>query len=942
MRIGGSGLTDRVLVAGGGGGTPTSPGCGNGGGGGGLTGGDGTPGVNSCGRRVNGSGGDQTGASGSGQLGVGSVGGILGGGGGGGYYGGGGSEFDGGGGGGSGFGPAGTTFQTGVHSGDGVITVSYTAPTASITTPADGATYVVGQVVDSSFSCTDITGGPGIQSCVDQNGNPSGTPIDTSTAGPQTFTVTATNKDGLSGTASVSFTVAKGSQAIAFTSSPPSRAVFGGSYTPAATGGASGNPVLFSIDVSSDAGVCVLDASGTTVSFTGAGTCVIDANQAGDADYDPAAQQQQSFTVAKGSQAIAFTSSPPSRAVFGGSYTPAATGGASGNPVLFSIDASSDAGVCVLDASGTTVSFTGAGTCVIDANQAGDADYDPAAQQQQSFTVAKGSQAIAFTSSPPSRAVFGGSYTPAATGGASGIPVLFSIDASSDAGVCVLDASGTTVSFTGAGTCVIDANQAGDADYDPAAQQQQSFTVAKGSQAIAFTSSPPSRAVFGGSYTPAATGGASGIPVLFSIDVSSDAGVCVLDASGTTVSFTGAGTCVIDANQAGDADYDPAAQQQQSFTVADLPSARISSPTDKQTFALGQHVATSFSCTDGADGPGISSCTDSNGASAPAGVLDTSTLGTHTYTVTATSKDGQTGTASISYTVAAGPSARITAPADGQTFAVGQHQATSFSCSDGTDGPGIQSCTDSNNSSSPGVLDTSTPGTRTYTVTATSKDGQTAKARIGYTVAGAPSVQVSSPVSGATYTRGQVVGAGYRCQEGTDGPGIVSCAGAVAAGMAIDTSTLGAHSFVVKAVSADGQRATATVSYTVALPDNRFVITEVHTEHNGNVSFKLAVPGAGSADVLETAWLSNRAHAATLLDPAPGRFIYARKHLKIPAARTSTVIVNPNKQGRKLIAHHRYTVTIRLWVTYTPTNGTQRKIGLRGLHITRKHHHHRS
>jgi hypothetical protein len=31
-------------------------------------------------------------------------------------------------------------------------------------------------------------------------------------------------------------------------------------------------------------------------------------------------------------------------------------------------------------------------------------------------------------------------------------------------------------------------------------------------------------------------------------------------------------------------------------------------------------------------------------------------------------------------------------------------------------------------------------------------------------------VQVSSPVSGATYTRGQVVGAGYRCQEGIDGP----------------------------------------------------------------------------------------------------------------------------------------------------------------------------
>ena len=87
-------------------------------------------------------------------------------------------------------------------------------------------------------------------------------PIDTSTAGPHTFTVTATNKDGLTGTASVSYTVAKGSQVVAFTSSPPSPAVFGGSYALTATGGASGNPVVFSVDASSGAGVCVLNACG--------------------------------------------------------------------------------------------------------------------------------------------------------------------------------------------------------------------------------------------------------------------------------------------------------------------------------------------------------------------------------------------------------------------------------------------------------------------------------------------------------------------------------------------------------------------------------------------------------------------------------------------------------------------------------------------------------
>ena len=84
--------------------------------------------------------------------------------------------------------------------------------------------------------------------------------------------------------------------------------------------------------------------------------------------------------------------------------------------------------------------------------------------------------------------------------------------------------------------------------------------------------------------------------------------------SSGTVSFIGAGTCVIDADQAGNANYDPAAQQRQSFTVVKSPSVQISSPADGQTFALGQHVVTSFSCAEGTDGPGLSACTDASGA----------------------------------------------------------------------------------------------------------------------------------------------------------------------------------------------------------------------------------------------------------------------------------------------------------------------------------------
>ena len=171
-----------------------------------------------------------------------------------------------------------------------------------------------------------------------------------------------------------------GTQRITFTSTPPNPAVVGGTYTTAASGGASGNPVTFSVDPSAN-GSCSI--SGATVTFVAVGTCVIDANQAGNASYMAAPQVQQSFAVV-GTQRITFTSTPPNPAVVGGTYTTAASGGASGNPVTFSVDPSAN-GSCSI--SGATVTFVAVGTCVIDANQAGNASYMAAPQVQQSFAV---------------------------------------------------------------------------------------------------------------------------------------------------------------------------------------------------------------------------------------------------------------------------------------------------------------------------------------------------------------------------------------------------------------------------------------------------------------------------------------------------------------------------------------------------------------------------
>ena len=112
--------------------------------------------------------------------------------------------------------------------------------------------------------------------------------------------------------------------------------------------------------------------------------------------------------------------------------------------MTFTIDATAQLGVLDLGLDGVVHRR---GTCVIDANQAGNANWNAAPQAQQSVpVVAKGDQTITFTSTAPPAAKVGPTYTVTATA-TSGPPVTFTIDATATS-VCSI--SGSTVSFIGA------------------------------------------------------------------------------------------------------------------------------------------------------------------------------------------------------------------------------------------------------------------------------------------------------------------------------------------------------------------------------------------------------------------------------------------------------------------------------------------------------------
>ena len=342
-----------------------------------------------------------------------------------------------------------------------------------------------------------------------------------------------------------SFTVAVGllAQTIAFTQ--PGSQTMGTPPAPLVATASSGLAVTFA---SITPAVCM--ASGTTLTLVSAGTCTVAASQAGNNVYAAAAAVMNSFAVVRAAQTITFTS--PGNQTLGTAPLTLVASSSAGLPVALT---STTSGVCTV--SGTTLTLVAAGTCNLDANQAGNTTYAPATTVTQSFSVGKAAQTINFAS--PGNQTLGTPPTALVATASSGLAASF---ASTTTGTCTV--SGSTLTLVAIGTCTVDANQAGNATYSAAPTVSRSFQVVAAvltPQTITFNS--PGNQTLGITPPPLTAVASSNLPVSFT---STTTGICTV--SGSTLTLLAAGTCTINANQAGNATYSAAPQVSNTFAVA--------------------------------------------------------------------------------------------------------------------------------------------------------------------------------------------------------------------------------------------------------------------------------------------------------------------------------------------------------------------------------------
>ena len=350
------------------------------------------------------------------------------------------------------------------------LTVSAVTPTLTLSCP--GGTYN-----GTAFSCTGTA--TGVDGVTAVGGTWSYTPASETAAGsyPVTGTFTSTDGNYQGGTATGTLKI-----------NPAAVTATAGSYSAAADGSAH-SPSACAVTGSYTVGLSCTDSPASVGPAVGSGT-VTPVVSGGTPNF--------AITLVNGSWSIASASTTPTTTTVS---CPASAlyNGAALTPCTATVTGAGGLNQTM------TVSYTNntnAGTATANASYAGNTTY-AASNGTATFTIGQASQAITFTQ-PISPVIYGvPAITLSATGSASGMPVVFSIDASSTGSGTI---SGSTLTVTGVGNLIIDANQAGNSNYLAATQVTRAIVVNVAALAVAANNA--SRVY--GTNNPAFTGSVTG------------------------------------------------------------------------------------------------------------------------------------------------------------------------------------------------------------------------------------------------------------------------------------------------------------------------------------------------------------------------------------------------------------------------------------------------
>jgi hypothetical protein len=359
------------------------------------------------------------------------------------------------------------------------------------------------------------------------------------------YTVRAEGGASGAALATVSISVTQAGQSITFGPVPTPTYSPSGSFNVFASA-SSGLPVSYSTSSST----CSVNAITGVVTILGGGTCLIAADQSGNANNSPAPTVTQTITILKAQPAPLTLVAASTNIQAATSTTLSVTGGISGSPVSYTLLS----GPCGL--TNNVLTGNSSGTCIVSASEAGNTNYSAISSNQLAVGVAIGQQ-TALTLTVGSTTINVNQNTSLTTSGGSGTGAI----SYQTTGPCSV--SGSVLSATGEGSCQVTAFKGGtNGQFADATSLPVLVTIQRATSPPLILRASPTVIGFDGTSTLSTSGGIVSGPVSYGV---TGTGRCYISANqliGTQV-----GTCTVTANQAQTSVYGAATSNTVTITV---------------------------------------------------------------------------------------------------------------------------------------------------------------------------------------------------------------------------------------------------------------------------------------------------------------------------------------------------------------------------------------